>query len=93
MRTFGAICCFEVDIVLKKIASFLSVACATVILYGNFPGKQIVGCEKQGVPGSVCVAAKWDSEKVDLLPTRPEARQLIIAQKNASTVEMGSFKS
>lgn len=69
-------------------------ACATVILYGNFPGQQIIGCEKQGGPESVCVAAEWDSEKVDLLLARdPEARQLIIVQKNASAVEAGSFKS
>ncbi|WP_251268584.1 hypothetical protein, partial [Enterobacter hormaechei] len=62
MRTFGAICCFEVDIVLKKIACFLFVACATAMLYGNFPAKQIMGCEEQGVAEPVCMAAAWDSE-------------------------------
>lgn len=94
MRTFGAICCFEVDIVLKKIACFLFVACATAMLYGNFPAKQIIGCEKQGVAESICMAAAWDSEKVDLLPAwNPEVQRLMAAQKRASAAEAGSFKS
>lgn len=94
MRTFGAICCFEVDIVLKKIACFLFVACATAMLYGNFPAKQIIGCEKQGVAESICMAAAWDSEKVDLLPAwNPEVQMLMAAQKRAPAAEAGSFKS
>lgn len=94
MRTFGAICCFEVDIVLKKIACFLFVACATAILYGNFPARQILGCEKQGVAESICVAAEWDSEKVDLLPAwNPDLQKTITAQKRQSAAEVNSFKS
>lgn len=94
MRTFGAICCFEVDIVLKKIACFLFVACATAMLYGNFPAKQIIGCENQGVAESICMAAAWDSEKVDLLPAwNPEVQRLMAAQKRAPAAEAGSFKS
>ncbi|MCW9583198.1 hypothetical protein [Klebsiella pasteurii] len=94
MRTFGAICCFEVDIVLKKIACFLFVASATAMLYGNFPAKQIIGCEKQGVAESICMAAAWDSEKVDLLPAwNPEVQRLMAAQKRAPAAEAGSFKS
>ena len=94
MRTFGAICCFEVDIVLKKIACFLFVACATAMLYGNFPAKQILGCEELGVAEPVCMAAAWDSEKVDLLPVwNPDVQKLITAQKTLSAAEPGSFKS
>ena len=94
MRTFGAICCFEVDIVLNKIACFLFVACATAMLYGNFPAKQIIGCEKQGGAESICIAAAWDSEKVDLLPAwNPDVQKLITAQKTLSAAEPGSFKS
>lgn len=90
MRTFGAICCFEVDIVLKKIACFLFVACATAMLYGNFPAKQIMGCEEQGVAEPVCMAAAWDSEKVDLLPAwNPDVQKLITAQKTLSAAEPG----
>ena len=94
MRTFGAICCFEVDIVLNKIACFLFVACATAMLYGNFPAKQIIGCEKQGVAESICMAAAWDSEKVDLLPAwNPDVQRLMAAQKRTLAAEAGSFKS
>ncbi|MCW9472185.1 hypothetical protein ORL24_15675 [Klebsiella grimontii] len=94
MRTFGAICCFEVDIVLNKIACFLFVACATAILYGNFPAKQIIGCEKQGGAESICIAAAWDSEKVDLLPAwNPDVQKLKAAQKRTLAAEAGSFKS
>jgi predicted transcriptional regulator len=93
MRTSGAICCLEVEIVLKKIACFLFVAGATVILYGNIPAKHIIGCEKQGVPESVCVAAEWDSEKVDLLPAwNPDVRKLIVAQKSVFAAGEDSFK-
>ncbi|HBP36791.1 MAG TPA: hypothetical protein DD675_24295 [Raoultella ornithinolytica] len=59
---------FDVDLVLKKIAFFLSVACATAILYGNLPARRISLCEQQGVSESVCTAAEWDNEKVNLLP-------------------------
>ena len=94
MRAFGAICCFDVDIVLKKIACFLFVACATAMLYGNFPAKQIVDCEKQGVAEAVCAAAAWDSEKVDLLPAwDPELQKLMTVQQHASTAEAGAIKS
>ncbi|MEB7859590.1 hypothetical protein NGK12_03220 [Raoultella ornithinolytica] len=68
MRTFVIICYFDVDLVLKKIAFFLSVACATAILYGNLPARRISLCEQQGVSESVCTAAGWDNEKVNLLP-------------------------
>ncbi|WP_404655868.1 hypothetical protein [Raoultella ornithinolytica] len=53
---------------MKKIAFFLSVACATAILYGNLPARRISLCEQQGVSESVCTAAEWDNEKVNLLP-------------------------
>lgn len=93
MRTFGAICCFEVDIVLKN-SVFPFVACATAMLYGNFPAKQIMGCEELGVAEPVCMAAAWDSEKVDLLPVwNPDVQKLITAQKTLSAAEPGSFKS
>ncbi|WP_407719662.1 hypothetical protein [Raoultella ornithinolytica] len=52
---------------MKKIAFFLSVACATAILYGNLPARRISLCEQQGVSESVCTAAEWDNEKVNLL--------------------------
>ena len=68
MRTFVIICYFDVDLVLKKIAFFLSVACATAILQGNLPARRISLCEQQGVSESVCTAAEWDNEKVNLLP-------------------------
>ncbi|HAT3647678.1 hypothetical protein AAHE03_07290 [Raoultella ornithinolytica] len=68
MRTFVIICYFDIDLVLKKIAFFLSVACATAILYGNLPARRISLCEQQGVSESVCTAAEWDNEKVNLLP-------------------------
>ena len=68
MRTFVIICYFDVDLVLKKIAFFLSVACATAILYGNLPARRISLCEQQGVSESVCTAAELDNEKVNLLP-------------------------
>ena len=68
MRTFVIICYFDFDLVLKKIAFFLSVACATAILYGNLPARRISLCEQQGVSESVCTAAEWDNEKVNLLP-------------------------
>lgn len=68
MRTFVIIYYFDVDLVLKKIAFFLSVACATAILYGNLPARRISLCEQQGVSESVCTAAEWDNEKVNLLP-------------------------
>ena len=68
MRTFVIICYFDVDLVLKKLAFFLSVACATAILYGNLPARRISLCEQQGVSESVCTAAEWDNEKVNLLP-------------------------
>ena len=68
MRTFVIICYFDVDLVLKKIAFFLSVACAAAILYGNLPARRISLCEQQGVSESVCTAAEWDNEKVNLLP-------------------------
>lgn len=68
MRTFVIICYFDVDLVLKKIAFVLSVACATAILYGNLPARRISLCEQQGVSESVCTAAEWDNEKVNLLP-------------------------
>ena len=94
MRTFRAICCFEVDIVLKKIACFLFVACATAMLYGNFPAKQIMGCEEQGVAEPVCMAAAWDSEKVDLLPAyNPESLKVLALQKSGSAADAGAFKS
>ena len=94
MRTFGAICCFEVDIVLKKIACFLFVACATAMLYGNFPAKQIMGCEELGVAEPVCMAAAWDSEKVDLLPAyNPESLKVLALQKSGSAADAGAFKS
>ena len=94
MRTFGAICCFEVDIVLNKIACFLFVACATAMLYGNFPANQIIRCEKQGAAESICIAAAWDSEKVDLLPAwNPDVQRLMAAQKRTLAAEAGSFKS
>lgn len=80
--------------ILKKIACFLFVACATAMLYGNFPAKQIMGCEEQGVAEPVCMAAAWDSEKVDLLPAwNPDVQKLITAQKTLSAAEPGSFKS
>jgi hypothetical protein len=44
------------------------VACATAILYGNLPARRISLCEQQGVSESVCMAAEWDNEKVNLLP-------------------------
>ncbi|WP_404692160.1 hypothetical protein [Raoultella ornithinolytica] len=53
---------------MKKIAFFLSVACATAILYGNLPARRISLCEQQGVSESVCTAAEWDNEKVNPLP-------------------------
>ncbi|WP_411193673.1 hypothetical protein ACHQIS_13690 [Raoultella ornithinolytica] len=53
---------------MKKVAFFLSVACATAILYGNLPARRISLCEQQGVSESVCTAAEWDNEKVNLLP-------------------------
>ncbi|EPU1042570.1 hypothetical protein ACVUNM_000485 [Raoultella ornithinolytica] len=53
---------------MKKKAFFLSVACATAILYGNLPARRISLCEQQGVSESVCTAAEWDNEKVNLLP-------------------------
>ena len=94
MRTFGAICCFEVDIVLNKIACFLFVACATAMFYGNFPAKQIIGCEKQGGAESICIAAARDTEKVDLLPPRnPDVQKLMAAEKRTLAAEAGSFKS
>ena len=68
MRTFVIICYFDVDLVLKKIAFFLSVACATAMVYGNLPARRISLCEQQGVSESVCTAAEWDNEKVNLLP-------------------------
>ena len=68
MRTFVIVCYFDVDLVLKKIAFFLPVACATAILYGNLPARRISLCEQQGVSESVCTAAEWDNEKVNLLP-------------------------
>ena len=68
MRTFVIICYFDVDLVLKKIAFFLSVACATAMVYGNLPARHISLCEQQGVSESVCTAAEWDNEKVNLLP-------------------------
>ncbi|HAT1616336.1 TPA: hypothetical protein I8Y09_003058 [Raoultella ornithinolytica] len=68
MRTFVIICYFDVDLVLNKIAFFLSVACATAILYGNLPARRISLCEQQGVSESVCTAAEWDNEKINLLP-------------------------
>ncbi|VEC78093.1 Uncharacterised protein [Raoultella ornithinolytica] len=43
-------------------------ACATAILYGNLPARRISLCEQQGVSESVCTAAEWDNEKVNLLP-------------------------
>jgi len=64
------------------------------MLYGNFPAKQIIGCEKQGVAESICMAAAWDSEKVDLLSAwNPEVQRLMAAQKRAPAAEAGSFKS
>jgi hypothetical protein len=71
MRTFGAICCFEVDIVLKKIA-----CCG--LRHGDalreFSGQTDYCCEEQGAE-PVCMAAAWDSEKVDLLPAwNPDVR-------------------
>ena len=68
MRTFVIICYFDVDLVLKKKAFFLSVACATAILYGNLPARRISLCEQQGGSESICMAAEWDNEKVNLLP-------------------------
>ncbi|MEN0614896.1 hypothetical protein ABK730_15115 [Klebsiella indica] len=92
MRTFGAICDLVVDIILNKIACILFVACATAIVYGNFPARRIIGCEKQGVTESICVAAEWDSEKVDLLPAwDPENLKMLAIQKNESAA--GPFKS
>ncbi len=92
MRTFSAICYLEVDIVLKKIVGFLFVVCATVALYGNFPARQIIGCEKQGVAEAICVAAEWDSEKVDLLPAwNPDVQKLMAVHNNQSVGETGSF--
>ena len=42
----------------------------------------------------VCMAAAWDSEKVDLLPAwNPDVQKLITAQKTLSAAEPGSFKS
>ena len=94
MRTFRAICYFEVDIVLKKIACFLFVVCATATLYGNFPARHIIGCEKQGVPEAICIAAEWDSEKVDLLPAyNPESLKVLALQKSGSAADAGAFKS
>jgi hypothetical protein len=60
------------------------VACATAMLYGNFPAKQIMGCEEQGAE-PVCMAAAWDSEKVDLLPAwNPDVQKLMAAQAYAA---------
>jgi hypothetical protein len=44
------------------------VACATAILYGNLPARRISLCEQQGVSESICMAAEWDNEKINLLP-------------------------
>lgn len=68
MRTFVIICYFDVDLVLKKIAFFLSVACATAMVYGKLPARHISLCEQQGVSESICAAAEWDNEKINLLP-------------------------
>lgn len=68
MRTFVIICYFDVDLVLKKIAFFLSVACATAMVYGNLPARHISLCEQQGVSESICAAAEWDNENINLLP-------------------------
>lgn len=82
MRTFVIFCYFDVDLVLKKIAFFLSVACATAILYGNLPAQRISGCEKQGASEPVCMAAEWDSEKINLLPAyNPENLKAIAVRQ------------
>ncbi|MFQ9621749.1 MAG: hypothetical protein ACLR17_04705 [Enterobacteriaceae bacterium] len=48
----------------------------------EFSGQQIMGCEEQGVAEPVCMAAAWDSEKVDLLPAwNPDVQKLITAQR------------
>ena len=57
MRTFVIICYFDVDLVLKKIAFFLSVACATAMVYGNLPARHISLCEQQGVSESICAGS------------------------------------
>ncbi|MGN2425503.1 hypothetical protein [Klebsiella electrica] len=68
MRTFVIVCYFDVDLVLKKIAFFLPVACATAILYGHLPAQRISLCEQQGVSEPICMAVEWDNERINLLP-------------------------
>ncbi|WP_374756746.1 hypothetical protein [Raoultella terrigena] len=88
MRKFVIICYFEVDFVLKNIAFFLLVACASAILYGNLPAQRVLGCEKQGASEAVCLSAEWDSEKVNPLPTyNPENLKAMAVLQATSQVQ------
>jgi hypothetical protein len=88
MRKFVIICYCEVDFVLKNIAFFLLVACASAILYGNLPAQRVLGCEKQGASEAVCLSAEWDSEKVNPLPAyNPENLKAMAVLQATSQVE------
>ncbi|WP_227697825.1 MULTISPECIES: hypothetical protein [unclassified Raoultella] len=97
MRKFVIICYFEVDFVLKNIAFFVLVACASAILYGNLPAQRVLGCEKQGASEAVCLSAEWDSEKVNPLPAyNPDnlkAMAVLQATSQADTAHMVAIKS
>lgn len=85
VRPFIIICYFNVELVLKKIVFLLSVACATALLYGYSPAQHIRGCEQQGASEAICVAAEWDSEKVNLLPEYdPDYNRVIAVQQTQS---------
>ncbi|WP_370453874.1 hypothetical protein [Raoultella sp. BIGb0399] len=85
MRPFIIICYFNVELVLKKIVFLLSVACATALLYGHLPAQHIRGCEQQGASEAICVAAEWDSEKVNLLPKYDPDYNRVIAVQQAQS--------
>ena len=83
MRPFIIICYFNVELVLKKIVFLMTVACATVLLYGYSPAQHIRGCEQQGASEAICVAAEWDSEKINLLPKYNPDYNRVIAEQQA----------
>jgi hypothetical protein len=64
------------------------------MLYGNFPAKQIMGCEEQGV----AEPSAWRphgivKKSIFCRPGIPDVQKLITAQKTLSAAEPGSFKS
>ncbi|WP_143967211.1 hypothetical protein [Raoultella terrigena] len=88
MRKFVIICYFEVDFVLKNIAFFVLVACASAILYGNLPAQRVLDCEQQGASEAVCLSAEWDNEKVNPLPAyNPENLKAIAVLQATSQAE------